>query len=363
MPPAPLEIAPDLRAILPTVVLACCLATSLGCDREANARGDIGTRRPGPPVVLGSPVPRDFADRIEALGTARANESVVITARVTETVQRVMFDDGAPVEAGDVLVELTSTEESAQLDEARARYADARQRYGRIVDLARQGTESQARLDQATAELDAARARLASLQARLSDRLITAPFHGVLGLRDVSPGTLVRPGDRITTLDDIDVMKIDFSVPEIFLASLETGLPIEGRSAAYRDRSFQGRVTAIDTRLDPQSRAAMARAEVDNPDHLLRPGMLITIELRANPQRSLAIPESALRPSAERQFAVRVDVEGKAELVEVTIGRREPGHVEVLSGLSADDRIVIDGASKVRPGAQVRELGAAPADG
>jgi membrane fusion protein (multidrug efflux system) len=312
-------------------------------------------------VVLGHPTPRDFADQIEALGTAKANESVVITARVTETVQRVTFQDGADVEAGDVLVELTSAEESAQLDEARAQHADARQRYTRVVDLHRQGTESQSRLDQVTSQLDAARARLASLEARLSDRLVTAPFSGVLGLRAVSPGTLVKPGDRITTLDDIDLIKLDFSVPEAFLSSLRTGLVIQGRSSAYPERDFEGRVVAIATRLDPRTRAAMVRAELANPERLLRPGMLLTISLRANPRRSLAVPESALLPQASQQFAVRVDGELKASRVEVTIGRRVPGYVEVLSGLEATDRVVIDGASKVRPGSTVRVVGRADA--
>jgi membrane fusion protein (multidrug efflux system) len=284
-------------------------------------------------VVLGHPTPRDFADQIEALGTAKANESVVITARVTETVQRVTFQDGADVEAGDVLVELTS------------------------VDLHRQGTESESRLDEVSSQLDAARARLASLEARLSDRLVTAPFSGVLGLRAVSPGTLVKPGDRITTLDDIDIIKLDFSVPEAFLSSLRTGLVIQGRSSAYPERDFEGRVVAIATRLDPRTRAAMVRAELANPERLLRPGMLLTISLRANPRRSLAVPESALLPQASQQFAVRVDGELKASRVEVTIGRRVPGYVEVLSGLEATDRVVIDGASKVRPGSTVRVVG------
>jgi membrane fusion protein (multidrug efflux system) len=328
-----------------------------GCDGEGNARGEVGAGRPGSPVVLGTPLLREFADRIEALGTAKANESVVITARVTETVQRVTFRDGAHVEAGEVLVELTSTEESAQLDEARAQHADARQRYTRVVDLHRQGTESQSRLDEVTSQLDAARARLASLEARLSDRLITAPFSGVLGLRAVSPGTLVKPGDRITTLDDIEIVKLDFSVPETFLSSLRTGLVIQGRSAAYPERDFEGRVVAIDTRLDPQTRAAMVRAEIDNREQLLRPGMLLTVALRANPRRSLALPESALLPQASKQFALRVDDELQATRVEVTIGRRIPGYVEVLAGIEATDRVVIDGASKVRPGSTVRVVG------
>ena len=166
MPLSPTRVPPSAHPI-PTAqaLLLLVLFLSLAaCDGEANARGDLGSGRLGPPVVIGNPHMRDFSDRIEALGTAKANESVVITARVTETVQRVTFEDGATVEAGEVLVELTSTEESAQLDEARAQHTDARRRYERVVDLHRQGTESESRLDSVSAQLDAAHARLASTE-------------------------------------------------------------------------------------------------------------------------------------------------------------------------------------------------------
>jgi len=324
-----------------------------GCGSDASPQSGGGRERVTP-VVITRPQTAHFSDRIEALGTARANESVVITARVMETVQRVNFQDGQHVERDAVLLELTSTEESAQLDEARANYQDAQLRYQRIADLARQGTESLSRLDEVSAARDAAQARLAELRARLSDRLVRAPFAGVLGLREVSPGSLVRPGERITTLDDIDLIKVDFSVPELFLASLETGQRIRTRSAAYPDRSFEGQITAIDTRIDPRSRALRARAEIPNPDHALRPGMLLSLEVRANPRTSTALPEEALVPLGNKQFIVLVDAEDRAQRVEVELGRREPGWVEILDTLPEDARVVIDGSTRVRPGGRVR---------
>ena len=324
-----------------------------GCGSDASPQSGGGRERVTP-VVITRPQTAHFSDRIEALGTARANESVVITARVMETVQRVNFQDGQHVERDAVLLELTSTEESAQLDEARANYQDAQLRYQRIADLARQGTESLSRLDEVSAARDAAQARLAELRARLSDRLVRAPFAGVLGLREVSPGSLVRPGERITTLDDIDLIKVDFSVPELFLASLESGQRIRTRSAAYPDRSFEGQITAIDTRIDPRSRALRARAEIPNPDHALRPGMLLSLEVRANPRTSTALPEEALVPLGNKQFIVLVDAEDRAQRVEVELGRREPGWVEILDTLPEDARVVIDGSTRVRPGGRVR---------
>lgn len=324
-----------------------------GCGSDATPQVEGSSERVTA-VVVTFAGKANFADRIEALGTAHANESVVITARVMETIQRINFQDGETVDADTVLVELTSTEESAQLDEARANYDESLRRYARIEDLAGKGTESQARLDSVTAARDAARARLAELRARLSDRLVRAPFRGVLGLRSVSPGGLVQPGDRITTLDDIDRIKVDFSVPERFLASLVPGQLIQTQSAAYPGRSFEGRISAIDTRIDPRSRAVRARAEIPNPDHALRPGMLLSLEVRANPRTSTALPEEALVPRGEKQFIVFVDADERAQRMEVRIGRREPGLVEILDDLPEGARIVIDGSTRVRPGGRVR---------
>lgn len=332
-------------------MLALTLALTSGCGDDA---GPAGGGRPPTPVVVSSPFEHEFADRLEALGTARANESVVLTARVTETVRRLFFEDGQWVDAGAILAELESGEERAQLAEAQANLADARMRFERVADLAERGTESQSRYDEVRTALEAAEARVAEVEARLSDRRIRAPFAGKLGLREVSPGTLLQPGDRITTLDDIDRIKLEFSVPETFFAMLEPGLAVETQSASYPDRVFLGRIAAVDSRIDPETRSVRVRAEIDNPDHLLRPGMLLTLVLRANPRRSLALAEQALVPRGPSQFVVVLDREDRPRRVEVRIGRRLPGIVEVLSGIEPNARVVIDGATLIPPGGVVR---------
>ncbi len=340
------------RGVLSSLVLIVALAA--GCERSAS---DTATgERPPIPVVVSRPFEYEFTDRIEALGTARANESVVITANVTETVSKVHFEDGQQVEAGALLVELESSEERAQLAEARANRADARLRFERVSDLAKSGTESRSRYDEVRTALDAAEARVAELEARVSDRRIRAPFAGILGLREVSPGTLVQPGDRITTLDDVDPIKLDFSVPESFLSILETGLVVSTENAAYPERRFVGRVTAIDSRVDEATRSIRARAVIENADRALRPGMLLTLVLRTNPRRSLAVEEQALVPRGSSQYVVVLDEEDRPRRAEIRIGRRIPGLVEVLSGLAPDARIVVDGASLIPTGGVVRVL-------
>ena len=318
---------------------------------------DAGQRtRPPTPVVVSFPFDHEFSDRLEAIGTAYANESVEITARVTKQVARALFEDGQSVRAGATLIELESTEETAQLAQARASQADARLRFERVADLAKSGTESQSRFDEVRTALDAANARVEEIEARIADLRIRAPFAGVLGLRAVSPGTLVKPGDRITTLDDVDKIKVDFSVPETFLSLLAPGLPVETTNSAYPGREFEGRVVAVDSRIDPDTRAVRVRAEIDNADHAIRPGMLLSIVLEANPQQSLALAEQALVPLGSKQFVVVLGQDDAPRRVEVEIGRRDPGLVEIKKGLARGDRVVIDGASLIPPGGAVEVL-------
>jgi len=336
--------------LVPVLVFVAC-----GDDDSDRFMGGAGMRR-AIPVVLGAVEERAFVDRIEALGTARANESVVVSAQVTETVKRVAFEDGAVARAGDVLVELTSREESAQLREAQANYEEAVRQHDRATRLRRDGSVSQAQLDARRTEREGAEARLAELQARMRDRLIRAPFAGVLGMRSVSPGTLVQPGDAITTLDDIDLIKVDFSVPERFLSVIEQGLPVRATTAAYPERRFEGVVRAVDTRIDPETRSVRMRADLPNPDHDLRPGMLMAIELSANERRAYSVPEESIVPLGEKNFVFVVDAEGRAERVELETGRRTGGHVEVLGGLAGDEQIVVEGGSMLFPGSPVEVI-------
>jgi membrane fusion protein (multidrug efflux system) len=312
-------------------------------------------------VKLSPVAMQTFSERIEALGTALAEESVTITARVTETVMSLPFEEGQRIEAGAVLAELTSAEESAALAQARAAHREAAKQHQRVSDLVRQGTETVARLDSVTATRDAAAARVSEMEARLSDRLIRAPFAGVVGLRMVSPGALVSPGTAITTLDDVDPIKLEFTVPETLLSALRVGLEIRARSDAWPERVFPGNIEAVDTRVDPRTRALRVRARIENPDGALRPGLLLGVELLHRVRQSLAVPEEALVPVGEDDFVYTVDREGRAVRVQVTGGARREGWVEVLDGLAASDQVVVEGTQRIRPGAPVRPIGAEPA--
>lgn len=313
------------------------------------------------PVVVAPVGTVLFVDMIRGLGTARANESVTLTAKVMEKVRKVNFDDGLEVKRGDVLIEMTNAEEAALLDEAKANLIEADQQLERISGLVARGNASQARLDEQTRLRDAARARVAALEARLADRLIRAPFSGVLGFRQVSPGTLLQPGMAIATLDDITVIKLDFSLPELYLASLKPGLAIVAETVAYPGQKFHGTVSMVESRVDPATRAVTVRAEIANPDHRLRPGMLLTIDVIRSEKTARAVLEQALVPLQDKQFVYGVS-DGVAQAIEVKIGQRRPGVVELLDGPEAGTPVVIEGMVRLHDGnaVQVQETRPGP---
>jgi membrane fusion protein (multidrug efflux system) len=313
-------------------------------------------------------------DVIEALGTAQANESVVMTAKVTDTVRRVNFEDGDYVEAGTVLIELTNQEEEALLAEARANLDDAESQLRRYEDLSARGLSAVSDLDLARSRAGAMRARLNSIVARLADRLIQAPFSGVLGFRQVSPGTMLSPNTPITTIDDISIIKLDFTVPETFVGTMAPGAKVLAKSVSFPDREFVGTVRTVGSRVDPVTRAITVRAHIENADRTLRPGMLLTVEVVTAERVALVVPEGAVFQVQNRAYVYRVDGE-VARQVEIDVGGRRYGVVEVLGGLTEGDLIVIEGIVKLRDGAPIRfdapdnaavsetSQGAAPAGG
>ncbi|AHF03680.1 RND transporter [Marichromatium purpuratum 984] len=312
-------------------------------------------------VIVATAAQTELAERVEALGTLRANESVMITSTVTETIAALHFDDGQRVERGALLVELTSAEEQALLEEAQARRAEAERQYRRVNALVAQDSAAESLLDERQRDLETSRAVLVALESRLADRVIRAPFAGVLGLRQVSPGALVEPGDPITTLDDDAEMKLDFTVPSRYLAGLTPGLRVEARTRAHGERVFVGEVRGVDSRVDPVTRAVLVRAILPNPERRLRPGLLMRLELLFDPHTAVVVPEAALQQRGQRHFVLVVVEDAAndrliAERREVDIGIRRPGAVEIRDGLAVGERVITDGHQRVRPGAEVRVL-------
>jgi membrane fusion protein (multidrug efflux system) len=343
-----------MKPLKSIVVIAAAIALVLIAHHYIR-RSEPPQRRGGgdTPVVAQVVEARSFADRTEAIGTISANESVTVTPAVTERIARIRFDDGAFVQRGDVLVELEHAEESAALEGARIDLAEQERLFGRIEALRGQNLVSQEEFDLAQGTLDAARARIAAAEARINDRVITAPFAGVLGIRRVSPGALVSPGDLITTLDDLSVVKVDFTVPEALLSEVALGQSVEGRTAPWPEERFSGKVTGIDSRVDPATRAVGIQARIPNPSRKLRAGMLLTVELTCCPRESTSVPERALLSYADKEYVYVVREDQTVEQREVTLGARDVGWVEIVDGLSPGETIVVDGLLNLRDGARV----------
>lgn len=332
------------------------LLRSIGGSGSTEAGFGGGTT----PVAAYTVRTQTFADIVEALGTAGANETVTVTARVSETISNVNFESGQQVNRGDVLVELTGGEEAANLAEARATLREARRELDRVEDLIDRGIAPRQRLDEANASVERAVARVDSIEARLADRIIRAPFSGVVGLRNVSLGSLVRPGDPIITLDDTSIIKLDFSVPERFLSVLLPGQPITARTSAYPDEVFNGNIAQIGSRVDPVTRTVTVRAEINNDAGHLRPGQLMTVEMRQDVRTRPAVPGSALTRYLDQSFVFVVEEQdGSSTLRQqpVVLGGRLGNWVEVISGLAVGDVIVAEGVHRVRDRMPVEIVG------
>lgn len=297
-----------------------------------------------------------LADSLEALGTLQANESVRVTAKVSDTIRRINFRDGQTVRAGDVLAELTNAEEAALLAEAQSLEEEARRQYERIQRLVAQGNASEALLDERHREWRTAEARVNAVRSRLADRIVTAPFSGTVGLRRVSPGAWVSPGEVITTLVDDSSMKLDFTVPALYLGSARPGTVIEASSPVFPERTFTGEVSSVDSTIDPVTRSITVRAIMPNEERMLVPGMLMTLNLLRNEREAIVISEEAVIPRADQTFVMVVNTDQEpyiAEQRQIRLGTRLPGRVEVVSGLEVGEQIISHGTLKVRPGAPV----------
>lgn len=316
-----------------------------------------GYAAPPLPVIV-KPVEKvDFSDRIEALGTLRANESVNLTATESERVIYLGFEDGQRVKKGDLLLRLSSSEEEALLNEAKATADEAGLQFDRARQLAARGAAATAQLDEARRIYDTAKARVVAIESRLANLVVHAPFDGVVGLRNISIGAVLQPGDSITTLDDDSKMLLDFSVPSTFLPVLRPGLPIQAKAAGYEQKVFQGSIRSISSRIDPATRSVTVRAEIPNEERLLKPGLLMSVELKSNPRQALLVNEEAILPVGDRNFVLLVEQGDSSPVVrrrEVRLGARVPGRVEILDGLSEGDQVVTHGTLRVVDGSAVK---------
>lgn len=339
------------------VVLAAFRYSQSGGEQQ---QGPMG--RPPPPLVETATARRsEIAETVRAVGSVEAAERVTVTSQVTGKVTEILFDEGQQVDRGDVLIRLDSARERADLEAARAEYRDARVQLRRLKDLATQRIVPESEVDTAQARLESARAAVDESRAALEERRISAPFAGVVGLRSVSPGSLLQPGDPVTTLATLDKLHIGFRVPSGILPRLRPGLQVRARVPGW-DRPLTGKVTSIDNTVDPATRAIALEAELPDVD-ALKPGVFLTLDLVLESRQAVVVPEEALVLEGRQAYVYVVSPNGVVERRAVTAGERRPGLVEIRKGLSPGTLVVTAGVQKVQAGQPVRLQGDGPPRG
>jgi membrane fusion protein (multidrug efflux system) len=288
-----------------------------------------------------------------SIGSLQSDESVQIAAEIAGRVAAITFKEGQSVEAGAELVKLDTALAQAEVSDTQARYTLAQANLDRANALSQTGNVTGKAQDEAVANFEIARAALELAKTRLSKHVITAPFPGRVGIRKVSVGAYIPVGTSIVNLEKIDVLKVDFKLPEMFLPDLSVGQGIEINVDALPGKSFPGEIFAIDPLVDVNGRAIKVRARMDNPGLVLRPGLFARILVKGKQSREVVmVPESAIVPRGGETFVFRIE-NGKAAETRVRVGERRNGEVEVLEGLLADAAVVTAGQEKLRNGVDV----------
>lgn len=330
-------------------------------DEDSAAVAQTGDKAPqqnaGPAVEVAEVVVDTVRSEITAIGSLLPNEAVAIQPEIAGRISRILFEDVQQVERGAPLIELDKEILQAELAQAQSNLSLSRANFDRADTLLKQGTGTARARDEAVARLRSDEAGLDLAKARLEKTTIRAPFSGVLGLRSISLGRYVTPADIIVTLQQIDPLKAEFRVPEIYLTSIRVGQKIEMTADALSGQTFTGEIYAIDPQVDVNGRSLRIRALVPNPDISLFPGLFIRLTIIADTrQNAVLVPESAITSDGQERYVYRL-VGGKVALTRVELGARRPGMVEVLNGLNPEDVVVVAGQLRLRDGIAVDVVG------
>jgi membrane fusion protein (multidrug efflux system) len=305
------------------------------------------------PVETAKVALETLQEDVNAVGSLRSNESVVVRPEISGRISAIQFTEGARVGKGAALVLLDSSTQAAEVQQARANLALAETNFKRTEELQRSKFVSANAGDQALNGLKVAQANLALAEARLAKTQILAPFNATIGLRQISVGDYVKEGQDLVTLEDMSALKLDFRLPEAYFGKVKLGQPVEIKTDAFSGQTFKATLMAVDPLIDQAGRSLSLRAKLDNPEGKLRPGMFANVRLILSERtRAMTIPEEALVPVGTDQYVFKV-VEGKVQRAQVRIGLRRNAKVEVTEGLRPGDDVVTAGQLKVKDGAAV----------
>lgn len=299
---------------------------------------------------------------ISAIGTARAENGVELAFETAGIVKEIKFKANQNVREGEVLVQLDDSVERADIQDVQANVKTAESAFERAKTLSARGYGTEANFDQASAILAAARSRLARLQAMIEQKALKAPFSGVIGIPRIDIGQYLQPGTVIASFQDLDSMKVDFTVPEQAAGNIRLGQEVK-LGMTETDLPFTGKVTGKDPRVDPKTRLVSVQALVeDNKDGAILPGQFLHVEAILPPEPNvITVPQTAVITSLYGDYVYTIEQEDrggeKVDVVKqvfVKTGRRRGGSLEVLSGLASGQRVVASGQNKLQAGATVK---------
>ncbi len=318
---------------------------------------------PPPPTVAATRVATDqWQPYLQAVGSLVARRGVTVSNELPGIVSAIHFESGAPVAAGDLLIELDSTADRAELRRLQANQRLTKIELDRAVRLATKAFASKSDLDAAQARVDQANAAVDLQRAMVSKKSITAPFAGSLGIREVDLGEFLPPGSKIVPLQDLDTLFLDFTLPENQMVGVQTGFTVEVSVDAYPERAFTGVITAINPKVEENSRNLKLRATLQNSDHALRPGMFARVALLIGPpQPVLTLPATAITYTTygDTVFLMqsRTNKGGADELFvsrrPVQTGETRDSRVQIISGLAENDQVASAGQVRLREGITV----------
>jgi len=328
---------------------------SKGTAPAAPAKGGPGGPGGPTPVEIVVVQPSAVQEDLQAVGSLRSNESVVLRPEVSGRIATIGFRDGQVVKKGQLLIGLDSTLNEAEVAQYRAEYDLALSNLKRSEDLARQKFISSSAQETAASNAQVAEARLKLAQARLSKMKIISPFDGIVGIRGVSLGDYVKDGTDLVNIEDVRILKVDFRLPERSLSQIKAGQDVEVVADALPNERWQGQIEAINPRVDANGRSLELRGRLDNASGKLRPGMFVRVRVIVGERNGLLVPEEAIVPQGEEFYIYKV-VEGAAKRVPVKIGVRRDAKVEIVEGIAPGDQVVTAGMRLSRDGQPVRVL-------
>jgi membrane fusion protein (multidrug efflux system) len=341
---APLRRGRGWWLIAAGAALACATASAQDADKTVA-------------VEAAKVVAAPLSEQVTAIGTLLSDEAVTVSSEIAGRLQEIHFEEGTAVEKGAPLFTLDESVYRAQLADAEAKLKLAEQTHQRTTQLFKNKYATAQSADEATSNLAVSTATVELARVQLEKTRIVAPFSGIVGLRHVSAGEYITAGQALVNLEAIDPVKADFRVPEKFLPAIRVGQTIRIKVDAFPADAFEGKVYAIDPRLDVAGRSLLVRAKVPNTDQRLRPGLFarVTVLLQLK-EDALSVPEQALVPQGDDQYVFKI-VDGKARMTKVVIGTRREGRVEIVDGLAAGDEVVTAGQLKIRDGSAVSIVG------